>query len=898
METLEEEEVGLEATWPPKTKANPYYSVARQRARQRVSAARNCNDTNLRARRLNSALEAGATAGLSYDVLDPVADELKSVEGTVLASQQRVMPDVPLTPSAYKMRPVTPVHLRGALGPVVVPNTVALLIVHDDGMAELRDAAEPQKVVKSCPLPVFNPQMLPPAPFFAMLDKRQEEFRAAFDSDTLRDFLEDIEPFVAIVAVVDPMRPGSQILCSRFLAQGPQGLLSGVVVAAPSAATPPPFSGPSYGALSTLLCVGAEEFGLGGLGWSGGGIFGRCLAFSDRMDAYAGGWPSLKVGALAFRVAESADAVGGCRGSGTYLFPHAPGSPEELEQADSIRSWFLGATRAWQLNEAWKDHFVRSGLLDFESQMGSMWVDSALRAGRWPKEETTPPAAGDEEEEGEGGDAGAPDVEADVADDDEEGEEGKEPVAEAPPAEEVVPEPAPAEEMPLAPSLVTGTPVRKIAVPICGSVVASSLLGAVQTEAPCFDCVPAADLENLQLPRYTEVVAVVDLTDVRVLAKGRLEWSAWAESARIAGGALVAAALLPVQDAEELAWHRLLFAVRSMMEQCDFIIWLQSGVPSSRLEAVLAALLDPAVPLGLMAAHLAPLSQPRCAIAYWGQQGADALSKDLDVGRCLLPPEPGARGTEEDLGALLAETGWDVEEAEQAAAFIGHILGELLDHCGQVDAVAEPAAEEGAGGEERDEEGDGEGEGGDAAGEEAAGDGGDGQGEEPAAAENVEGAEAANAGQSVPLLAFVVGSASAAATMEPAFRASGEQLYDGIDGPSLAYPWCCSINESVVPRGWGTTWGAEPMSAGLKGAEGEQVVCFVVNSRTTAVILQRVLAGMGPPPGAEEPVEEAPPEPPEEEAAAPMPAEDEAADAGGEEEGELEEGAGEEEQDE
>merc|ERR1719401_2789661 len=124
--------------------------------------------------------------------------------------------------------------------------------------------------------------------------------RDCFDYAALQDMLEEVTPYRAIVAMVDPLRPGGQILCSRVLTRGPQGMLCGVVAAVPSVDTPPPFAGPSYGALSALLCLGGETIGLGGNAWTGGGVFGRALGFADRAAAYRGGWPSEGAGRLCY----------------------------------------------------------------------------------------------------------------------------------------------------------------------------------------------------------------------------------------------------------------------------------------------------------------------------------------------------------------------------------------------------------------------------------------------------------------------------------------------------------------------------------------------------------------------------------------------------------------------
>jgi len=83
----------------------------------------------------------------------------------------------------------------------------------------------------------------------------------------------------------------------------------------------------------------------------------------------------------------------------------------------------------------------------------------------------------------------------------------------------------------------------------------------------------------------------------------------------------------------------------------------------------------------------------------------------------------------------------------------------------------------------------------------------------------------------VPLLSFVVGSRSAAVALEKTLRAEGDELLEGPQGPSLAFPACCYDDGAVPPRPWGVSWGNER----------PEVVAFVAHTRMIFNICARML---------------------------------------------------------
>uniref|UniRef100_A0A7S0A3B4 Uncharacterized protein n=1 Tax=Pyrodinium bahamense TaxID=73915 RepID=A0A7S0A3B4_9DINO len=846
---------------PPQPKVSPYYSVARQRARQQIRNARTCVDTSLRAERLAAALEAAEFAGLPEQALQTVQEELLSAEGAARALGERpAAPEMRRPRSRFAgsppLRPVTPVALFGLTGSLpVAPGTVALLLIRDDGLAELRDAYNPRaETAMSCR--AFDTACVNLASAFAMLQDhdRADASRAAFDHSALQDLIDDCGTFQAIIAVVDPLRLGGQVLCSHFLSHGPQGSVCGVIAAVPSTETPAPFSGPSYGALSVLLCLGSETLGLGGRGWVGGGVFGRRLALVDRAAAYSGGWPSVDIGRLAFRVvgaAAAAQAPGGSAGS--FLFGGLQGSAEELAMASSVRAWLHGAAQASHTSQAWIEHFTKAGVSAGEHNDGPMWLHAAEKAGRWPGGQTPSSGAllegedGNEESEvvdDAPGDTVLGDGNDETADAADEGADGTTCAPEVVAAQEAC-VCGPPQELPAPPPLIGMVPA-KYAVPFGAG--AMDLLDAAskQSSTEDFTCLASeAGPEHMEggLPQGAEVLIVLDLACPQVLAWSSSTWISWASACSAAGGVLVAAALLPADDAPDIEWHVLLLTLHALIQHFGLVIWLQQKAASFlHLRNVLLALLDPAVSLGLLTAHLVPFQRLHFCVAYCAERASDLVA-DLGVGRCVATdaaasPRPHS-GSQEALHAALAEAGRQHLEAIEALDGIHKLLAELAAQCGLQEelsqaggtAIAEmPSNPEGD--EQQEHAGDGGGVDGHGSSE-----GGDAVAGDDADADVSAAGLPAQTGvpvQTARLLSFVVGGIGAAAALEDALTVRGAQLHGNSEEPSMAFPISAYGFGCAALRPWGTSWACPR----------EDVVVFVVHPRATSAIMRRIAAGM------------------------------------------------------
>jgi hypothetical protein len=392
---------------PPPPRKNPHYCVARQRAHQQIHNTHGCRDISLKRKRLQDALVAATDAGLDDTVIDSTRDELTFAKGVEDSRLHRKETPEPPPFQEQPMRSVTPVRLRSLGNLQFGPGIVAFLNLRDDGIAELRDVADPSgPPLQTCQ--VFEKMSTPAAEVFATMHEKVPG-TPEFSHQSLWELFFFCEPFRAVVAVVDVLRPSGQVLCSQLLSKGPQGPLIGVIAACPSNDTPVPFAGPSYGAMSALLCLGCEGRGLGGFRGAGGGVFGRCLAMVDRAVAYDGGWPSPKLGLLAFQLASAAEASESAGGmAGSFLFGCEPGSPEELARAESTHMWLQDAGKFMQASHAWAHHFSKCAILNSEHKDGLMWIDETARCGFWPHMcETSagesPPEAGadevDEEDE-------------------------------------------------------------------------------------------------------------------------------------------------------------------------------------------------------------------------------------------------------------------------------------------------------------------------------------------------------------------------------------------------------------------------------------------------------------------------------------------------------------------
>uniref|UniRef100_A0A7S4PYV8 Uncharacterized protein n=1 Tax=Alexandrium monilatum TaxID=311494 RepID=A0A7S4PYV8_9DINO len=865
-----------EPSEPPQPKVSPFYSVARQRARQQIRNARSCADMGLRAERLAAALEAAESVGLPELALQNVQEELQSAEGAARALGRRPSArEDPRPQSSHDgprpLRPMTPVALSRLEGGVpVAPGGVALLLIRDDGIAEVRDAYDP-RAQTGLTCRAFDAACVNFASAFAVLRDPVQDgaAREAFDHSALQDLLDDCSAFQAIIAVVDPLRPGGQVACSRLLSRGPEGPLCGVVAAVPGPGTPAPLAGPAFGALSVLLCLGGEGLGLGGRGWAGGGVFGRRLGLVDRAAAYTGGWPSVEVGRFAFQVVEAAVATRAPGGTaGSFLFGGARGSPEEVARASAVRAWLQGATQAPHTSQAWIEHFTRAGVAEGAHNDGPLWLHAAEKAGRWPG--CTAPDKTDAAPEGKGedDDAGGGDPEEAQADDDDapEGQEGEGEQHEAdgacapeePAVSQETPNGEPCRELPHPPPLA-GVPPAKYAVPF--GACATDFVGAATGEHADtgFTVLPemsGPDGVEGGLPRGAEVLVVLDLADQTVPALPSGLWASWSSACSAARGVLVAAALLPTDDADDVEWHALLPTLHALILHFGLVIWLQhKAAPSSSLSTVLAALLDPAMHLSLLAAHLVPYRRLHFCTAYCGSS-AQALAADLEAGRCAEAGsvEPRARagsGGAREPGA----------EAEEAGREVRSLLSELAGHCGVHDKRAESrasggvgsAAEAAPGGEDTPEGGaeggiaEAEGEGGAEGGEEAAAEGEGGEEASDAEGGGAEGAAVEASGppsalptqrgvsvQAARLLSFVVGGSGAATALEGALALEGEQLQGSSSRPSLAYPIGAYGFGCVPLRPWGVSW-AHPR---------EDVVVFAVHTRAIAAIMRRIAAGV------------------------------------------------------
>eukprot|EP00929_Paragymnodinium_shiwhaense_P117966 TRINITY_DN8946_c0_g3_i1.p1 TRINITY_DN8946_c0_g3~~TRINITY_DN8946_c0_g3_i1.p1 ORF type:complete len:896 (-),score=249.11 TRINITY_DN8946_c0_g3_i1:99-2786(-) len=832
----------IELGEPPQTPLSPFYSVSRQRARQRLRNAQTCEDATLRANRLQAALKAAEKAGVPDTATKPVQEELQLSEGTCKVLSERPPDGPPPFKGTRPTRPVTPLALRGPLPPLQTHAVVALLTFTDDGMAELRDSVDPLgSACFSCN--VFDSSLIHPSPVFAHLPADLP----GFDYAALNDMLEDCEPFRAVVAVIDPMRPGAQVLCSRVLAHGPAGRLRGVVAALPSTETPPPFSGPSYGAASALLCLGGETLGIGGIGWTGGGLFGKAVGFADRAAAYVGGWPSVGVGRLAYRVALAEDqSRRGAGSAGAFLFGNETSPEQELARAEAVNSWLKGSAQACHVAGCWVEKFEACGIQSGSHNEGPMWLHAAEKAGRWPgKAVVAPKATGEEGEEGE--EAAAEEAAAEG-----EGEEGG--AAAAPPAEEQAP---PAEEndcagnppTDLPPPPVTSTTLPKKYVVPWGQD-AKDLVGHAHAQggSSMFSLVNMeCDAEGFTLEPHSDVLFVADLASNKAL-QWSLRWRHWVDLCRNSQATLVCAAMLPDPDAPSLTWATLVSLLEVLIEGFQLVVFMGNKMfTKDLLLPVVAGLTDSSVSLNCLAAHLAPHKGQHFVVPYCGST-ITSLAENFEhslIASVPEAPEVCGRGAEE-LYQKMQTLSISQDDVIRAASVAHSTLHEFISQCGvknqapQEAASPEPA--EGAEGEE--------GEGGEAAdGEEAEPPAEDPPAEEAEGGEGEEGAgdaegagEAADAADEPPspgaqgeakLLAFVLGDVKAASGLEGALTVSGLQMMDmGDEGPSMAYPVGAYGFGGVAPRPWGSVWA---------NSSRKETVAFVVNTRAVYCILAKIL---------------------------------------------------------
>lgn len=828
-------------TLPPKAKP---YSVAKHRAKQQIRDAKGCRDISLKRQRLQAALDAASISGLPDSVIMDTQEELLFAEGATKARQERDASPEPPTSEVQPMRAVTPVKLRSLGDLEYGPGVVAFLLLRDDGMAELRDAADPNAAPAKT-VRVFNEGSLPVGQVHAAIQdsNRPTLPRVDFCCQSLWELLFFCEPFRAVIAVVDVLRPSGQLLCSQLLSKGPQGPLVGVIAACPGLDTPAPFAGPSYGALSAALCLGGTKLGLGGFD-NQGGVFGRCLAIADRAVAYDGGWPSPQLGKIAFDLASAAKATQGPGGmSGTFLFGQEPGGSEELVGAESVCEWLKGAAQSCHTSRAWVPHFDECHISEAEHNDGPMWMAASAKQGRWPHLSASAgasvacqPAEGEEEEDEEAAaaeraaSAAKASLKASV----------KHPFAGATPS-----------ELPVSPSLGAPIPAEcKIALPFGNA--AAALLGELEQQLEPGSFTVLGNNEGPEAVRpnilgRAEVLFLVDFADPGVIAWPLEVWPQWTDAVRSAGGTIAAVVLLPGPEAAEQVWYASLLALSALTKQFSFVVFLDQ-TDRRRAHLSVASLLDQAVSMRLMASHLSPFPSLHFAVPYAGLDVADLTS-------CCMPPAPSeiARPSHADRETLLqrfAEIGVDMEGVKNASLSVANLLQDLVSQSGfrVKEEVEEAVAQDAEAGEGDDllnadtEEQDAE--------------VGDVNKDEPVPgddAEVVEGdnpddvaaetetsgmeaaiAQAVTPTPSATLLSFVVGDNNAAAAVEGILQVRGEDLRTGPEGPSLSYPACSYGKGCVPPKPWGTSWGKSR----------PEIVAFAVHTRKIFSIMGRILIGV------------------------------------------------------
>jgi hypothetical protein len=138
----------------------------------------------------------------------------------------------------------------------------------------------------------------------------------------LRDLLEDPAlPFARVVAAIDPLTQGGQLLASQLLRHGPRLPLNSIVCALPALAALGDKPEGDASPIIAALCLGGEEFGAGSA--ESGCMFGRAVAVVERGAACSDSWP-LSVASLALQVAAVGTEVEDAPGStGRWIF-HPP----------------------------------------------------------------------------------------------------------------------------------------------------------------------------------------------------------------------------------------------------------------------------------------------------------------------------------------------------------------------------------------------------------------------------------------------------------------------------------------------------------------------------------------------------------------------------------------------
>jgi hypothetical protein len=297
---------------------------------RQLEAAAEANNPDVMIRRLTHAIQTASDAGV--EDLSIYQDELAAIQNKAsLAAQQQGQGLLSLAPGGAapalkvitpRRLPATPAEVRARIEAGDVASLVGILTLTDDGVAELRDAAEPAKGAV-CSAKVFDPSQLAPGCNHAVLRCGGGNFNHL----ALRDMLEDPGlPFARVVAAIDPMFIGSQLLASQLLRHGPQLPLNSVVCALPGQTTAGGVAGPDLLPVIASLCLGGDALGMG-LSTSGC-VFGRALAIVERGTALQDRWPD-SIASVALQVASLGTQVEERPASqGQWLF-HPPGVVEE-----------------------------------------------------------------------------------------------------------------------------------------------------------------------------------------------------------------------------------------------------------------------------------------------------------------------------------------------------------------------------------------------------------------------------------------------------------------------------------------------------------------------------------------------------------------------------------------
>jgi len=309
------------------------YSVARHRMQRQLEVAAEASDPDVLVRRLTHAIKTASDEGSMYQDLSMYQEGLTELQNSLARTDATAQWSTPLMPLGIapphnfitpRRVSATPASVRARIEAGEETSLVAMLTLTDDGVAELRDASGPAGGATH-QTRVFDPsQVVPGKAYWAI----RRGFNV-FDHLALRDLLEDPAlPYARVVAVIDPLYPGSQILASQLLRHGPQGPLNSIICVLPGSETAQDMAGPEYLPIVAALCLGGNELGAGQ--GASGFAFGRALAIVERSTAYEGNWPE-GVAAVALQVASRGTEVEE-RPSATGQWLFYPPAPEVVEE--------------------------------------------------------------------------------------------------------------------------------------------------------------------------------------------------------------------------------------------------------------------------------------------------------------------------------------------------------------------------------------------------------------------------------------------------------------------------------------------------------------------------------------------------------------------------------------